>query len=170
MFFVLDTQSFIGRVPEGNLLASAAILYAGALPIKALRIFTILNCVTITLTTFFRHQRRYLQPAISTIWERQQLSLISSLKEYKLTLSGDGRADSPDHSAKYGSYTVVEMSCNKVVDYRLVQVCTSNNNDYSNMNTSALMFAYTQSNGVHRSYQMEKEGLHRFLEAARFDR
>ena len=35
--------------------------------------------------------------------------------EKKLVLSGDGRADSPGHSAKYGSYTVLEMTCNKVV-------------------------------------------------------
>ena len=40
-------------------------------------------------------------------------------------LFGDGRADSPGHSAKYGSYTVVDMRCNKVVDYRLVQVCSN---------------------------------------------
>ena len=47
------------------------------------------------------------QPAISTVWKSQQLPLVSSLKDLqkKLTLSGDGRADSPGHSAKYGSYT-----------------------------------------------------------------
>ena len=109
--FVWDSQSFIGCVPAGNMLASAAILYAGALPTKAIRIFWILNCATITLRKFFHHQKRYLQPAISTIWEREQLSLISSLKEQekKLALSGDGRADSPGHSAKFGSYTVVDI-------------------------------------------------------------
>ena len=36
-------------------------------------------------------------------------------------LAGDGRADSPGHSAKYGSYTLIELS-NKVVDFQLVQV------------------------------------------------
>ena len=41
----------------------------------------------------------------------------------KVALSGDGRADSPGHSAKHGSYTVVETMCNKVVDYQLVLVC-----------------------------------------------
>ena len=48
-------------------------------------------------------------------------------EEKKLALSRDGRADSSGHSAKYGSYTVIEMSCNKVVDYRLVQVCPNVN-------------------------------------------
>ena len=123
--FTWDSQSFIGHTPAGNLLTSAAILYSGALPTKALRIFSILDCATITPFTFFRHQRKYLQPAILTIWERQQSLLFSNLRDRKkkLKLSGDGRADSPGHSAKYGSYTVVEMTCNKVLDYRLVQVC-----------------------------------------------
>ena len=66
----------------------------------------------------------YLQPAISAMWKSQQLALLSGFKDQKkLSLSGDGRADSPGHSAKYGSYTVIEMSCNKVLDYRLGQLC-----------------------------------------------
>ena len=122
--WVWDSQLFIGNVPAGNLLTSAAILYAGALPTKALRVFKILNCATITAKTFFRHQRRFLQPAIISTWERHQFSLLEGMKSQmkKLSLSGDGRADSPGHSAKYGSYTVIEMSYNKVVDYKLVQV------------------------------------------------
>ena len=40
----------------------------------------------------------------------------------KLALSADGTADSPGHSAKYGSYSVIDMSCSKVVDFKLVQV------------------------------------------------
>lgn len=122
--FVWDSQPFIGRIPAGNILTSAAILFSGALPSQSLRIFDFLKCHNITLTTFFRHQRRLLQPAVSKIWEQQQLSFISRMKNLKkkLILSGDGRADSPGHSAKYGCYTVVEMTCNKVVDYKLVQV------------------------------------------------
>ena len=124
--WVWDSQPTIGNVPAGNICLSAAILYAGALPAKAIRIFRFLNCYTISSNTFFRHQRQYLQPAISSTWKSQQLAVLSSLKDQKkkLALSGDGRADSPGHSAKYGSYTVIEMSCNKVLDYRLVQVCT----------------------------------------------
>ena len=39
-----------------------------------------------------------------------------------LVIAGDGRADSPGHSAKYGCYTLVELKCNKVIDFKLVQV------------------------------------------------
>ena len=115
----------VGIIPKGNISLSAAILFAGALPTKALRIFNILNCCCISRGTFFRHQRQYFQPAISKVWKSEQLALLSSLRDQKkkLALSGDGRADSPGHSAKHGSYTVIEMSCNKVLDYKLVQVC-----------------------------------------------
>ena len=113
----------MGNIPAGNIYTSAAILYTGAFPAKTLRIFRILNCATITCKTFFRHQSNILQPAIQLTWERNQLSLFQRMKaqQRNLVLSGDGRADSPGHSAKYGSYTVIDMSCNKVMDFKLVQ-------------------------------------------------
>ncbi|XP_073804855.1 uncharacterized protein [Danio rerio] len=51
------------------------------------------------------------------------------------------RADSPGHSAKFGSYTVIDMQSNTIVDLQLVQ-----------------------SNEVGGSYHMEKEGLKRCLD------
>ena len=114
----------MGKIPAGNIYTSAAILFAGAFPAKVLRIFQILKCAMITAKTFFRHQSEILQPAVHLTWERNQLSLFQSIKvqNRNLVLSGDGRADSPGHGAKFGSYTVIEMSCNKVVDFKLVQV------------------------------------------------
>ncbi len=40
-----------------------------------------------------------------------------------LSLGGDGRSDSPGHSAKYGSYTLTDLEHNAVLDVELVQVC-----------------------------------------------
>ena len=37
-------------------------------------------------------------------------------------LSGDGKADSPGHSAKYGSYTVIDISCNKAMDIKCLWI------------------------------------------------
>ena len=122
-----ESQPFIGRMPAGNILTSTAILYSGALPTKALRIFRILNCATITSKTFFRHQSEILQPVVHRVWVNHQSSILQSLKAQKsgLLLSGDGKADSPGHSAKFGSYTMVHVDvfCKKVVDFKLVQVC-----------------------------------------------
>ena len=121
---VLGTSTVLGNIPAGNLLTSAAILYSVVFPAKFLRAFHILKCATITSNTFFRHQRDILQPVLNTTWEKYQCSLFSWIKAegQSLILSGDGRADSPSHCAKYGSYTVIDMTCSKVVDFKLVQV------------------------------------------------
>ena len=110
---VWDSQPMIGRIPAGNIRLSAAILYAGAMPTKVIRVLTFLNCETISTESYFRHQREYLQPTVSTVYKSKQ----------PLVLAGDGRADSPEHSANYGTYSVLEMSCNKIIDFKLVQVC-----------------------------------------------
>ena len=49
---VWESQPYIGKIPAGNILTSAAILYSGALPSKALKMFRILNLSTITRKTF----------------------------------------------------------------------------------------------------------------------
>ena len=43
-----------------------------------------------------------------------------------LVLARDDRADTLGHSAKYGTYLVVQLTCHKVVDFKIVQVkkCT----------------------------------------------
>ena len=58
------------------------------------------------------------------MWVNHQSSLLQSISSQSrnLFLSGDGRADSPGHSAKFGSYTVIDVFYNKVVDFKLVQV------------------------------------------------
>ena len=90
------------NIPAGNLLLSAAILF----PTKTLRVLEFLGCASITKYTFYNHQKWYLQPAIMNVWEKQQSDMISLLQAYgkPLSLGGDGRSDSPGHSAKYGSY------------------------------------------------------------------
>ena len=114
------SQPYIGKVPAGNILISAAILYTGCLPPKALRMFKTLNCASITRKTYFRHQNTYLQPAISLVWERHQRKLLSELMIEKkgIVIAGDGRADSPGYSPKYRSYSIIDINKNNVVDVK----------------------------------------------------
>ena len=121
---VWESQPIVEKTPLGNILTSAAILFSGSLPTKALRMFKILKCSSITEKTYFRHQSSILQPAVSMVWERSQQSMIRDIRRQnrKLILAGDGRADSPGHSAKYGSYSVIDMEANKLLDFKLVQV------------------------------------------------
>lgn len=119
-----DSQSFINSIPEGNLRLSAGILFSGSKPSQALRVFKHIKCPVISLRSFTRHQSRWLHPVINRVWKRKQEDMISGLKEIgvPVNLGGDGRSDSPGHSAKYGSYTLLDLDWNMVLHQELVQV------------------------------------------------
>ena len=44
-----------------------------------------------------------------------------------MTLASDGRCDSPGHSAKYGTYSMLDVKSNKIVDFKVVSVCEVKN-------------------------------------------
>lgn len=127
-----ESQPMIKNVPAGNLLLSAAILFAGAHPAKTLRVLKFLGCAAIKPWTFYEHQRLYLHQAISNVWSRYQMAMITSLQTSNepIAIGGDGRSDSPGHSAKYGAYSFMDLKHNVVLDIELVQVnmllCASN--------------------------------------------
>ena len=137
------SQPYCHNTPAGNILLSAAILFAGATATKVMRIFRHMNLACITTRTFFRHQNNILIPAVHTVWNRQQQFAIAMLQSEQrdAVLGGDGRADSPGYSAKYGSYTTMELESNIVLDIQLVQ-----------------------SNQCGGSYHMEKMGLQKSVE------
>ena len=71
----------IGNIPAGNILLSGSILFSGALPTQAIRILGHINCATIAVRTFYDHQKRFLAPAVSSIWMTHQTKMIDSLKQ-----------------------------------------------------------------------------------------
>ncbi|XP_019859639.1 PREDICTED: uncharacterized protein LOC109587862 [Amphimedon queenslandica] len=137
-----DSQPLVNEIPECNLLLTAAILFNGCLPEKTLRIFHTIGCATISRSTFFHHQRHFLYQAIFYVWDMKQQAFFVQLADEgtALVLGGDGRADSPGHSAKYGTYSLVELNHNIILDIQLVQ-----------------------SNEVKNSNNMELEGLKRAM-------
>ena len=118
------SQPIINDVPVGNILLSAAIVACGLLPQKLLRLFDIMNCSAISPPTFFLHQKKFIFLAIEHIWKEQQSNMLSLLEAYgePLSLGGDARCDSPGYCAKYGSYTIMDLEHNVILDIELVQV------------------------------------------------
>jgi solute carrier family 8 (sodium/calcium exchanger) len=84
-----------------------------------------MNILTISTNTFFQHQKYYLHPSVCSVWEAFQDKYFQRMKEqnHPLVLGGDGRADTPGHSAKYGSYAMLDMDLVLVIHVELVQVC-----------------------------------------------
>ncbi|XP_069102906.1 uncharacterized protein [Argopecten irradians] len=137
-----NSQPLIGSIPSGNLMMSCGILFSGSLPSKALRIFQIMDVACIAADTFLNHQRHYLQPAILDVWKRNQMEHLQEiqLEGRRICVGGDGRCDTPGHSAKYGSYSIMDLEDGRILDLQLVQ-----------------------SNEVKSSCHMEKEGLARSI-------
>ena len=109
-------------MPAGNLLLSGAILFSGSLYGKVSKLFSFMKIASIAEATFYRHQASYLQPTVINMWESKRSELLTLLRQrgHGLDIAGDARCDSPGHNAKYGSFTFMELSLNKVVDIKLV--------------------------------------------------
>ncbi|XP_052472998.1 uncharacterized protein LOC128029320 isoform X3 [Carassius gibelio] len=136
-----NSQPVIGSVPSGNLHLSAAVYLSGASFIQIEKVFKAMKLQLFRYETFQRHARAFIEPAVIHHWKATQDVILQSLsQEEKVIVGGDMRADSPGHSAKYGSYATMDLRTNTVVDIQLVQ-----------------------SNEVGGSCHMEKEGLKRSL-------
>ena len=73
--------------------------------------------------TFHNTQELYLFPVISEKWGVEKNAIVHELKKReKISLSGDGRCDSPGHNAKYGTYTFMDNETHKIVDFTVIQV------------------------------------------------
>ncbi|XP_078495164.1 uncharacterized protein LOC144749972 [Ciona intestinalis] len=136
------SQEYSNNVPAGNLLLCAGIWSSGISYVKTLRMLKLMNVVAINQTTFLKHSKYYVQPIIYNMWQSEQHDVLKNLRQSEegAILSGDGRCDSPGHSAKYGTYVFLDMSNNKIADIQLVQ-----------------------SNEVGGSYHLEKEGFQRAI-------
>ncbi|XP_063740279.1 uncharacterized protein LOC134864887 [Eleginops maclovinus] len=138
-----NSQPFFGRTAAGNVLLSAAILFSGATVTKVLRVLSRLGVAVMSERSFFRHQDQVLFKAVKRVWGEQQFAMLCLLQAEgePIVCGGDGRADTPGHCAKYGTYSTMELRKTAVIDVQLVQ-----------------------SNEVGGSYHMEKVGLQRSLE------
>ncbi|XP_059897595.1 uncharacterized protein LOC132449789 isoform X3 [Gadus macrocephalus] len=136
-----NSQPILGSTPAGNLHLSAAVYLSGASFLKIEKVFKAMKLQLFRYETFRRHAKSFIEPAVIHQWKvLNDLNLQRLSQEEMVILGGDMRADSPGHSAKYGSYTMMDLHTNTIVDIQLVQ-----------------------SNEVGGSAHMEKEGLKRSL-------
>ncbi|XP_041958231.1 uncharacterized protein LOC121716101 [Alosa sapidissima] len=135
------SQPAIGSSPVGNIILSAAIYFTGSSYFQVQKIFQAMHLQNISYSAFRRHASSYLETAVIHQWHQYQEAEFEFLSQRKVKIGGDMRADSPGHSAKYGSYSLMNLETNSIIDIQLVQ-----------------------SNEVGGSHNMEKEGLKRSLQ------
>lgn len=126
---VWHSQPYLGRQPVGNLLMASAILLSGGL-YQVFSVFaSLMNLAFIGRTTFFDIQKHILWPVIDQVWHDHvgALHVWASTKP-NMSLSGDARSDSPGYSAKYTTYSMLDMQTKVLLDFELVHVSETNNN------------------------------------------
>ena len=102
-----------------------------------------LNLNLISVSTFNRFQKHCAEPVVRDIWQKMNSIIQKILNHYdEICLCGDGRNDSPGHSARYCVYTLMEHATNVIVDFEVVDSRETGGN----------------------SVNMEREGLRRLLE------
>lgn len=135
------SQPFTKGVATGNLTFSGGILYTGNHFASTSTFMSSCNIRFVQKGIFYSMQRKYLWPVVNHRYLLQHRELLQSLRGERLVLAGDGRCDSPGHNAKYGTYSIMHVPTEKILDFSLVQV-----SEVANSNC------------------MEKEGLKRCLQ------
>ena len=93
--------------------------------------------------TFMRFQKHCAAPVVEEVWMEMNEIVKKLFEEYEdVCLCGDGRNDSPGHSARYCVYTLMEQFTNIVVNFEVIDKRETGGN----------------------STGMEKEALRRLLE------
>ena len=110
-------------MPLCNLLTPAAILFTGNTFTPIEHFSSCLNLEIVSKTTFYKVQNKYVFPVIHNTWHNHQKQVLQSIKEQKVqvNVSGDGRCDSPGHSAKDGTYSLGQFH-NYVCDIQRTQL------------------------------------------------
>ena len=125
-----SSQPFIKRAAVGNLLISSSVLFTGNTFTRLQNFASCLGLKFLSERVFYRHQDRYLFPVINDAWEKEGASVIEELSTRAIVnLSGDGRCDSPGHSAKYGTYTMMDNDTGKIATFNVVQVSEVNSSN-----------------------------------------
>ena len=120
---IWNSQSYANGIPLGNLLLPAAILFSGNTYANLHQFSNILNLQFVSEPHFYRIQNQYLFQVVNNFWHEHQQGLFMELQsQTAINICGDGRCDSPGHSAKYGTYSLMEESSGKVIDFSHVQV------------------------------------------------
>ena len=124
-----QSQPVVRKTPMGNLLMSAAILFAGLTHKAVADMAACLGLLFFTQPVFDQNQKEILFPVIEEAWDLERQGTVIEVKDGGLaTLAGDARCDTPGHNAKYGSYTLMQIDgdgrkgTNKIVALELVQV------------------------------------------------
>ena len=107
---------------SGNLLLASSILMSGNSYQKIAVMAKFANLSFFSRTTFDNIQKLYNAPAINEHYGEKQDKLLASYDGRPVTLSGDGRSDSPGHSASFCTYSFCDEKTRQILHTTTVLV------------------------------------------------
>ena len=118
------SQPLVGNLKGlGNLFVTTSILFSDIPFAKFERFAKFLNLRSISGTQFYQFRSDFVFPVVAKKWKQQRRRMLQLLKQQeKVVLVGDGRCESPGHSAKHCTYTFMEANTGNVVDTVVVPV------------------------------------------------
>ncbi|XP_069824398.1 uncharacterized protein [Dendropsophus ebraccatus] len=117
-----ESQPRHGYEPLGNVLLSAAVLFSGSSFVKSQQMFKLLNLKSMDKTTYSKHQSMYLFPTINHHWKEEQKAVMQSIQGRPLCLAGDQQLDNPGFSAKYSTYSLMDVASKKICSFSVEPV------------------------------------------------
>lgn len=122
--FEWRSQPELNRKPAGNILIPSAVVFIGSTYESTKQLFHALNMNFVNKEQFYKVQDEVILPTINKTYNTQQKEIIDEIKkqDQAIDLCGDGRSDSPGHNAKYGTYSLMDESSGKIIDFSLVHV------------------------------------------------
>jgi len=122
--FKWKSQPIVGALHGlGNLFLTACITFTGIPFNKFDRFAWLLNLKFFSDSTYYQIRKNFVAPVVHDCWTEEQKKTIAELKgKDKVFLAGDGRCDSPGHSAKYGTYSFLDTQTGKVVNTTVIPV------------------------------------------------
>ena len=113
----------------GILLLSAGILFTGNDYGNIANLAKATNIQFFSQRNFSSTQKNYLFPIVNKKFADHQVDVFNEVRNTEVVAGGDGRCNSPGHSAKYGTYSIVDTASSKVLDFSLVQVTEVKNSN-----------------------------------------
>ena len=114
----------------GNLFVTTSIAFIGINYAKFEQSVKFLNLNSISDMLFYHLRHDVVFPVVVKKWKQQRKQMLQLLKQQeKLVLVGDGRCNSPGHSAKYCMYTFMEANTGNVVDTVVAAVTEVSNSN-----------------------------------------
>ena len=117
-----DSQPEVKRKPLGNLLLSAAFVFTGNTFTAISQLASCFNLKFFSESVFYGTQKSTCSLLFTRHGKLKLGSKLRFLLPVVLNLDGDGRCDNPGHSAKYGTYTLMDEDIGNVVTFQVVQV------------------------------------------------